>query len=252
MFKNQRLRLGIALWLIGMAGVAAMSFAVIPQLLLSAPEQVPVGVAVAASLLQSGLLLAAAVWVGTALAKQLGLRSPVVEALVSGNGALEAFKLQLLPALIVGFIVATFLVYLNEAALPEIQALGMQFEIPLIAKVLYGGITEEILTRWGLMTLLIWLPWRFLQQRSGPPLSISIVFGIFTAALVFAAGHLPTVVAMGGGLSGSVITYVMLGNTVPGILFGVLHWRLGLEAAMLAHATGHLVSVAVLQFAFNS
>lgn len=243
MFKNPRLRLGIALWLIGMAGVAAISFTVIPQALLSATAEVPVGVAVAASLLQSGLLLAVAVWVGTALSNQLGLRSPVLEAFVSGTG----FKPQLFPALLAGIVVAAFLVYLNEAAPPEIQALGTRFEIPLIAKVLYGGITEEILMRWGLMTLLIWLPWRFLQQRSGPPLSIYIVFGIVTAALLFAAGHLPAVVAMGGGLSGSVITYVMLGNTLPGILFGVLYWRMGLEAAMLAHATAHLVSVTISQ-----
>lgn len=251
MFKNPRLRLGITLWLIGMAGVAAISFAVIPQLLLSAPEQVSVGVAVAASLLQSGLLLALAVWVGTALSKQLGLRSPVLEAIVTGNSALEAFKPQLLPALFAGLLVAAFLVYLNEAAPPEIQALGMQLQIPLVAKVLYGGITEEILMRWGLMTLLIWLPWRFLQKRSGPPLTAYLLFGILTAALLFAAGHLPAVVAMGGGLSGPVIAYVMIGNTLPGILFGVLYWRLGLEAAMLAHATAHVVSVAVLQFAFN-
>ena len=252
MLKNPRLRLGIALWLIGMAGVAAISFTVIPHLLLSAPAEVPVGVAVAASLLQSGLLLAVAVWVGTALSKQLGLRSPVLEAIVTGNSAIEAFKRQLLHALFAGFLVAASLVYLNEAAPPEIQALGTQFQIPLVAKVLYGGVTEEILMRWGLMTLLIWLPWRFLQQRSGPPLTAFIVFGIVTAALLFAAGHLPAVVAMGGGLSAPVVAYVMLGNTLPGILFGVLYWRLGLEAAMLAHATAHVVSVAVLQIAFNS
>jgi hypothetical protein len=248
---NPRLRLGIALWLIGMAGVAAISFTVIPQLLLSAPAEVPVGIVVAASLLQSGLLLAVAVWVGTALSNQLGLRSPVLEAFVSGTGSLEAFKRQLFPALLVGLLVAALLVYLNEAAPPEIQALGTQFHIPLVAKVLYGGITEEILTRWGLMTLLIWLPWRFLQRRSKPPITAYILFGIVTSALLFAVGHLPAVVAMGGGLSGSVITYVMLGNTLPGILFGVLYWRLGLEAAILAHATAHVVSVAVLQIAFN-
>lgn len=252
MFKNPRLRLGVALWLDGMAGVAAISFAVIPQLLLSAPEQVPAGLAIAASLLQSGALLALAVWVGVALSKPLGLGSPVFEAFVLGRNCTDPLRHQLLPALLVGLLVAALLVYLNGAAPPEIQTLGTQFQIPLVAKVLYGGITEEILMRWGLMTLLIWLPWRFLQQRSGPPLTAFIVFGIVTAALLFAAGHLPAVVAMGGGLSAPVVAYVMLGNTLPGILFGVLYWRLGLEAAMLAHATAHLVSVAVLQSAFNT
>jgi hypothetical protein len=31
-------------------------------------------------------------------------------------------------------------------------------------------------------------------------------------------------------------------NTAFGVLFGYLFWRYGLEAAMIAHATAHVVS----------
>ena len=36
--------------------------------------------------------------------------------------------------------------------------------MPLVVKLLYGGITEELMVRWGVMTLLLWLGWRLLQR----------------------------------------------------------------------------------------
>lgn len=40
-----------------------------------------------------------------------------------------------------------------------------------------------------------------------------------------------------GGFVSSVIV-----NALPGILFGVLHWRKGIDAAMIAHALAHVIS----------
>jgi hypothetical protein len=241
------MKLGVLLWAAGMAGVVALSVTVIPQLLSKAPQQVPVNVALAASLLQSGVLLALAVWAGVALSKPVGLCAPVIEAMLSGSGLSAALKRQILPAALGGLLVARLLVYLNSAAPSELQALGTEFQIPLAAKLLYGGVTEEILMRWGLMTVLIWLPWRFLQGRNGTPRNAYVVVGIVLAALLFGLGHLPAVVAMGAELNPPVVTYIVVGNTLPGILFGVLYWRRGLEAAILAHALAHAVSTLALQ-----
>lgn len=246
MLKNPRLHLGAALWVAGMAGVIALSVTVIPQLLAKSPQQVPANVAIAASLLQSGVLLALAVWAGVALSKPLGLAAPAFEAALSGGGAMQALRRQLLPATIAGLLVAALLVYLTGAAPAELQALGAKFQIPLAPKLLYGGITEEILMRWGLMSVLIWLPWRFLQGREGLPRTPYVVGGIVTAAFLFGLGHLPAVVAMGAELSPPVVLYILAGNTLPGILFGVLYWRWGLEAAILAHALAHAASTFAL------
>ena len=38
----------------------------------------------------------------------------------------------------------------------------------------------------------------------------------------------------------------LAGNFIPGMLFGWLYWRRGLEAAMIAHALAHLLSTAAL------
>jgi hypothetical protein len=43
-------------------------------------------------------------------------------------------------------------------------------------------------------------------------------------------------------LSASVVAYVVGGNAAAGILFGFLFWRHGLESAMIAHATAHVLA----------
>jgi membrane protease YdiL (CAAX protease family) len=244
--KNPRVKLGAALWAAGMVGVIVLSVTVIPQLLAEAPQNVPVSLAIAASLLQSGVLLALAVWAGVGLSKPLGLGAPVFEAVISRTGAMRTLSRQLLPAVIAGLLVAVFLVYFTSSAPAELAALGAKFQIPLAPKLLYGGITEEILMRWGLMTAFIWLLWRFLQRREGLPRTTYVAVGTVVSALLFGLGHLPAVGAMGAELNASVVTYVVVGNTVPGVIFGVFYWRWGLEAAMLAHALAHAASTLAL------
>lgn len=242
MFENPRLRLGATLWLAAMAGAVVLSLTVIPQLLAKAPQTVPLGVALAASVVQTAVLLALAVWAGVALSRPLGLGAPAIEAALSGANAWPPLKRQLIPAAIVGIFVGGGLVLMTRMAPAELLALGQSVEIPVAAKLLYGGVTEEMLMRWGLMTALIWLPWRFIQKRAGLPRTSYVVGAIVVAALLFGVLHLPAAAAMGASLTPTVIFYVIAGNTVPGVLFGILYWRYGLEAAILAHGLGHVIA----------
>lgn len=243
-----RWKLGLTLWVLGMTGVVAVSLTVIPQLLAGASTTLPVGVAIGASLLQSAVLLTLAVWAGVVLAKPLGLGAPVLEAALSGSGtgAWATLKPQIVPAVVVGLAVGALLVAMAGIAPAELQSLALRVEVPLLAKLLYGGITEEILMRWGLMTAVVWLPWRLLQKRQGAPRRVFMVSGVLVAALLFALGHLPAAVAMGAPLSPSVLTYILVGNALPGAMFGLLYWRRGLEAAVLAHALAHAASSLIL------
>lgn len=242
MLKNPRLRLGTVLWLAGMTGVVVLSFTVTPQLLEKTPQSIPTGVAVAVNAVQSGIFLALAVWAGVALSRQLGLGAPAVEAALSSGDAWASLKRQLGPAAIAGLIVGGMLILFWRIAPAELLAVNQVIEIPIAVKLLYGGVTEELLMRWGLMTVLIWLPWRFFQKRAGLPHIAYVVAAIFVAALLFGVLHLPAAAAMGASLTAPVVGYVIVGNTVPGLLFGVLYWRYGLEAAILAHALGHVVA----------
>jgi hypothetical protein len=113
------------------------------------------------------------------------------------------------------------------------------FDPSLAVRVLYGGVTEEILLRWCVMTLLLFVASRR-ARRGGAPGGGAVAFAIGGSALLFGAGHLPTVVAYGAALDAGVVAYVVGANALFGSIAGFLFWRRGLEAAMLAHALAHV------------
>lgn len=242
MVENPRLRLGATLWLLAMVGALVLALTVVPQLLASSPRQVSLDLAVTASVVQSGVLLLLAVWVGVALSKPLGLGAPAVEAALAGSGAWPALRRQLLPAAIVALIVGGVLALASRLAPAALLAAGQTVELPLAAKVLYGGVTEEMLMRWGVMTALVWLPWRLVQKKAGRPRAACVIGAILVAAMLFGALHLPAARAMGVNLTAPVVAYIIIGNSVPGTLFGFLYWRYGIEAAIIAHALAHVVA----------
>ena len=115
----------------------------------------------------------------------------------------------------------------------------------LVGGVLYGGLSEEIMMRWGLMSFVAWAGARlFARDATRPPAAI-FVSAIVIVALLFAAGHLPAA-AMISSLSPAVVGRILLLNAVAGLLFGWLFWRRSLESAMVAHASVH-VAFAVAQ-----
>lgn len=227
-----RWRLGLLLWLAGMLGVVAITVTL----------PAPTWVISLAGLAQSALLLALAVWAGVALAPPVGLRAPVFEAAVTAKPLGPTLRPQLMPGLVAGALGGMLLFASAGYAPAELVQIQGKFNPPLLVRILYGGITEELLLRWGLMTALVWLAWRLLQRRRGVPRTIYAWLAIVVSALLFGAGHLPAAAALVGRLSSDMVVFVVGANTVFGLLFGYLFWRYGLETALITHSTAHVVS----------
>ena len=201
------------------------------------------------SLIQPAILAAIAAAVGVALTPKLGLRSHIVEAAAGVPDAWGGFRREIAPALIVAAVGVVLVLGLDAAtrslvpapvnipAGQEGRTLGLT-----ITGVLYGGIVEEILLRWGLMTLLAWLLWRLFQRGQGTPRAWIMWVAIVASALLFGAGHLPAAAVLYGGLTPPVIVRIVGLNSVLGIGFGWLFWRYSLEAAMLSHASWHVIT----------
>lgn len=232
-------KLGVALWIAGMVGVVPTILFLLPAQLLPhihRPLRLPLGVVLLVGFVQTAVFLGLFVWAGVALAPKVGLRAPGFAALVSGRSIAQALRPQLLPGVLGGVVVALIPWYFTSHGLiVELHSQGS-----VITAVLYGGITEEIMLRWGLMTLLFWSGWRWLQKSHGQVSKGIALAAIVISAAIFGAGHLPGTHLLLGHLTGFAVISVFVGGALFGIVTGWLYWRYGLETAILCHAVSHV------------
>jgi len=251
-------RLFVILWIAGMAGV--LSFLLIDLSAFLANFPVTATASLPFSLLaikflgtiQPAILLTIAVLVGVALAHRVGLFSPVAEAVVGKGDVLAALKPQILPGVIGGLaggiaILAAWLLwkpFLTATFVARAERLNRS--LPLATRLLYGGITEEVLLRWGVMTLLVWLVWRVLQKGQGKPRRAWFVSAIVISSVVFGLGHLPLVRALAVDFTVVIVGYIVVANSLFGFIAGYLYWKRGLEAAIIAHMLTHVVIITAI------
>lgn len=243
----ERLRLFLMLWAAGVPGIGALVLGWLPIVAGSTvdgpgPSADVLALAVGSQL---AVLLAAAVAVGMATAGRCGLHAPVFEAIAARRAAWPALRVQVAPGLAGGVAGGLWLVAMAALTPTALRAASEAWAAPLAVRLLYGGITEELLVRWGLMSLLCWLGWRTFGRRSAAPPPAATVAAIGVGALAFGAAHLPSVVAMLGPPDASVVAWVLVGNGAFGLLAGWLYWRRGLEAAIIAHATAHALAASL-------
>jgi hypothetical protein len=246
-----------ALFGVGLLGVLALVATIYVQF--SGRVNLPFSPLVLAllSALVPTLLLAVAVVVGCLTAPRVGLRSHLTAWVTTGAPLWPALAREWRSAAAVGGGLGVVVLVLDVAfqqvagpvASPVVVAddalLALVGSVPL--RFLYGGITEELLLRWGLMSLLVWVGWRLVQSRGqGTPAPSSRVMwaGIVAAAVVFGLGHLPALATTGSATLLVAVRTVLL-NAVLGVGFGWLFWRRSLEAAMLGHVAFHVLVVAV-------
>lgn len=239
--KKLTFRLGLALWSAGMIGVVSTLLMSIPL-----PEGIelpmPMWLLKVLSLIQPALLLFLAVWGGVKLAPKLGLDAPVFEAFVQGENYLAALRPQLVPGLAVGLLSGIGLVLFSFLTPSTLVGMEEIFDPPLAVRLLYGGITEEVLVRWGLMTFLLWAVWRLFGRSTDKPSAALVWCSIILSSLAFGALHLPIAFTLAAEVTSGLIVYIIGANSVFGILFGYLFWRYGLESSIIAHTLTHLVT----------
>lgn len=238
----------LALFGLGFIGVLSLIPTIMGQLDALPPEMVelPTLLVVILSLLNPALLLAVAVVIGALLAHRVGLRSLVAERVRQGTAVWPQLRPHIPLAFAAGLIFAVITVALDRLINPFANAEFLSEPLAetnpvgqLILGLLYGGITEELLLRWGIMSLLVWLGWRGLQRGQGLPRPALVWTGIILAALLFGIGHLPALAGM-VTLTPLLIVRTVLLNALGGLLFGWLFWRRSLEVAMVAHAAVHV------------
>lgn len=244
----RRLGAAVALGLPGLLALAAFSAANPP-----AGVDLAAGALFVAALLNNGLLLLVTVALGAYAAPRVGLRSHLLTRVTGDPAERPDGRLRAALPLAVGLGTVGAVVLLVGDALfaPFLPAVAGGAPATLDSvlafapvRFLYGGVAEELMVRFGLMSVLAFVGWRLLGRGSetlGPGVMWGAVVG---AALLFGLGHLPATAAS-LGLTTATVARALLLNGLAGVIFGWLYWRRSLEAAIASHVTFHIVFLAV-------
>lgn len=234
-------RIFTVLWLLGMPGVSAMVWSIIPAWRYThalplhwEPSPALLGVVLSA-------LLALAVGIGVLLAPRVGMAAPVLTTWIAGRSPRQALRRVWLPGVAGGVAGAACLVTLAIVWPESLKAAEPLYTMPLLSKLLYGSLTNELLVRWGLLACVFWGLWR-LAGRETPPSPSMGWAAVVLCALLWAALHWLLASWLLGPMPGLLLLHVVLGKVIYGLLAGFLCWRFGLEAAMLAHMVTYVLS----------
>ncbi len=213
---------------------------------------IPLATLLTLQVIQSGLLFAVCIFLGMLLAKRIGLGTPILDSVTRGESAFG--KVRAFLPISIGFgVLASLLIvgldiYVFQPAL--IQELGEKANVlnqtaqPAAWKgflaSFYGGISEEILLRLFVMSLLAWLGSFINKTNDGKPTTMIFWVANILAAILFGLGHLPAASSILPLTTLFIIRIVLL-NAVGGIMFGWLYQKHGLESAMIAHFSADIV-----------
>jgi len=244
----------IFLFSLGFLGIVSI-VPLIPQLLSLQSAELPMSVEMiqVISVAQSSILLLLMIWLGSVFSKKVGLSAPVIFALAHSENVFDQLKPQILPAVVGGIaggiFILLFLGTLSSYLPPEFISAGEKLMPPWYTKMLYGGITEELLMRWGLMSFFVWGSYRITQKADSEIRSYNYVIAIILSALIFGLGHLPVAFALSPEVTAPLVAYIILGNAAFGFIAGYLYWKRGLECAIAAHMIAHVTMIIGASFA---
>jgi len=230
-----------------LAGLSAV--AVLPYLLqltpgLAAKITIPMPVFAAIQGVQAFALLGLLAFLGLRMGHRVGLGSPVMQGLLARRAPawrqLEPGRAVLLGALAAVAVIGLSLVLdplLPEPLHPLADPGASRSALNGLLASFYGGIAEELQLRLFLMTLVVWLATAFGRRQASPAV---FWIAIVVAAVLFGIGHLPAAGKI-WGLGEIVVVRTIVLNAIAGIVFGWLHWKRGLEMAMLGHFSADIV-----------
>ena len=242
------------LWIAALLStLAVLPYSLALQRSVLANAGVPLGVLIAAQLVQGAILFAIAIFLGLLLAGRVGLGAPILDAWTRGGPVADRVR-TILPLSILLGVVGTLIlltlefVVFQPALARELgstsNALNLQTSQPAawmgFLASFYGGIAEELLLRLFLMTLFVWLGRFISKTREGKPTDAVMWIANILAAVLFGLGHLPAVMFL-VPLTPLVITRTVVMNGLLGIILGWLYWKRGLEAAMISHFSADIV-----------
>jgi len=242
---NKKIKLGLSLFLIGVLGVLStltMDLVFPEKIQLIIDKMFTPWEFKLIALVNPTILLLIFVLIGTIIYDKVNFKLPIIESLISKSKVSkknEILGYGIIAGIITGILTTLISLLFNPILPTEFLEIGEKFKPGIMVRFLYGGLTEEILIRFGLMSLIVWV----IFKTTGKLNSIIYWIGIIISAVVFGVGHLPFIYTLIETPTIELLLYIVLGNSVGGIIFGWLYWKKGLESAMVAHIFAHILMI---------
>ena len=239
---KKRLLLGLLLFIMGLLGVLSLLLVDLPMG--SIPKEVldkfsPQALKLL-MLVNTITLLFISIFLGIFTFNKVGLKSPILGRIVGFEDLDYNWKEIFIYGIALGTLSGIHIIVVShfyKLAYPaEFALLNKDIDLHIVTRLLYGGVTEEILTRFGLMSLFVYLFSLIFKSDQNTKFWI----GILLSSLLFALGHLPVVFQAVSHPGFATIVYIILGNSIGGLLSGWLYWKKGLESAMIGRIVAHL------------
>ena len=198
------------------------------------------------SLMQTTVLLSVSIFIGLFLGKKVGLGAPILSNWIAKQPVHRQLKENSWLSVKLGVLGGVLIIGFDYLFLQFMEPIAVE-GVPLWQGFLgsfYGGVVEEILLRLFLVTLIVWVIWKFSKTRNERPTSVSIWIAIVVAAVIFGLGHLPATAVL-TAITPLVVFRAILLNGIGGIIFGWLYWKKGLESAIIAHFTADIVLLVI-------
>jgi len=214
------------------------SVLVIPYQVALVPELSDLGIMLYASaLVQAAVIFSIVTFTGLLLAPKTNFKLPILE----GKDLKKELKKILLPGIIWG-VISGVLIIIFSLLFADLS-LEIAQPVPILTSFLasfYGGIAEEVLMRLFVMTLLVWIILKLSKKDTKEPTKWSIWLAILISSVLFGIGHLPITSAI-TEINLMVVVRAIVLNGIGGVIFGLLYWKKGLEAAIIAHFSADIV-----------
>lgn len=207
------------------------------------------------SIILNTLITGVVVFVGYFFARRVGLGAPVIKTKIEGKSVSGKIRSILKIAPLLGVLsglavfvldVYVFVPLLTGTVTPATTypSLGSR-----VLAIFYGGFFEEMLVRLLIMSYLVWFIWKITRSDNAASHSWIYWLGLISAAVLFGAVHLPLTFAL-YGMTPLVITRALVLNLIPGLIFGWLYWKQGIESAMISHLcadiTIHVILIQII------
>jgi len=241
-------KVALVLWIAGtLAGPLLLPYASAMMAAAPSGETLPASGAtlVLLVLLRSLIMIGVSVGVGLPLARSLGRGAPLVEAWVAGRRPEPGAGSIVVPAVTWAAVTAAIAIGVD---LFFVRVLGVTIPAPEIHARLIGvapwrgllvafggGIYEELFYRLFLLTLVTWIFSWALRARTGSRLTVVFWAANLAVAVYFGYDHFHNE-SLWGPLTPLVQLRTVLIILPPGLAFGYLFWKRGIEAAALSHA----------------